>query len=83
MTKKTFDELPETLRNKIIALKTAHATLKGKPDPNAEAWSFVRGKQPKTRKQWNFIPYILMKRIDRNREKMGLSPIYNVDETQQ
>lgn len=71
-----FEELSPRLQARLIELLECYYTFKGHPNPKERAKNFIRTKQPKSRRQWQTIVFITMTKIDRQRNKAGLSALY-------
>jgi len=74
--KKSFTQLSLTQRQRLIELRAQGSTLKAVPNPVIEATAFFLRKKPKRMRQWNNLRYLMMKRIDKNRVRLGLKPIH-------
>ena len=71
-----FLDLTQALRNALIQLRTDLFLLRGQDVTKEAMESILIQKNSYTRKNWRFRRYKYMKLIDKQRQELGLSPVY-------
>lgn len=73
-----FNEIPsDTLKNKIEKLLIDKYTIRFENDPVKCYEEHLKKKNRLSLKGWRRLCWITMCNIDKERDKLGLSPIYN------